>query len=899
MHKSSSIKLLASFFLLFLSSQFLYANTYSKDLTLEPYVFENSKNEKVNAELGRLKVPENRNSKNSKQIELVFVRFKSTSKNPGPPIIYLAGGPGGSGIASAKYDRFELFMAMREFGDVIALDQRGTGLSTPNLQCPGSLAISLDSPLTRERIIGEEAEKIKLCSANFEDMGVDVEAYNTVESAKDLNDLRIALGAEKISLWGISYGTHLALATIRQFGEFVDRAILAGIEGPDDTNKLPGDLQKLLLDLDKRAKADPLVRSDIPDLLKLMKSVLDRLERQPVKVTVSDRKENKPVEVTIGKYDVQFIAGNYAGSDMFLSFLPRLFKSMDEGDYSFVAEQSLIFRRGNVPSLMAVAMDCASGGSPQRMMQINKEKQAALLSDAINVPFPEICDSINYAKLGEAFRTPVTSSVPVLFISGTLDGRTPVSNAEAVIKGFKNNTHLIIEGAGHSDPLFLSSPMIKETMLKFMSGADLPRILTTKTAAEFKIQPVSRNSKQNTENTTAKKIDDYITPFVRAGHFSGVVLAAENGKVIYEKAFGLANADFDIPNQLNTRIGIASITKSMTSVILTRLIEEKKIAADDKIDKYITDFPSGDRITIEMLARHRSGISHRVMPPEFETVPYTSAEFVEKVKQSKLEFEPDSKRLYSSAGYSVLARCLEIASGKTYSELLEEYVFRPAGMKDSLHFGGETIMKHRAQDYLRDGDGIYNASIKDYSFLVGAGSVFGTAGDVYKFGEAILDGKYGEAVRTGLVGKTVFSSSGSTNGHRAYIEIEKDNKYGYVILSNLSTGAFDVISQGITDILQGKEIPPPTVPEPQIIPNPNRNTDEFLGRYRRENGSEFEFVIKDKGFYAGDIKLLPIREDCFFDFKFYGEVCFVRDDNGKIKHISWASPGFTSVWVRQ
>src|SRR4028119_588036 len=79
------------------------------------------------------------------------------------------------------------------------------------------------------------------------------------------------------------------------------------------------------------------------------------------------------------------------------------------------------------------------------------------------------------------------------------------------------------------------------------------------------------------QSDKAKKIDEYVTQFAKANQFSGQVLAMENGKVIYEKAFGLANADFKVPNQLNTRIGIASITKLMTVVIVNRLIEEKKI----------------------------------------------------------------------------------------------------------------------------------------------------------------------------------------------------------------------------------------------------------------------------------------------------------------------------------
>jgi CubicO group peptidase (beta-lactamase class C family) len=397
----------------------------------------------------------------------------------------------------------------------------------------------------------------------------------------------------------------------------------------------------------------------------------------------------------------------------------------------------------------------------------------------------------------------------------------------------------------------------------------------------------------------AKKIDEFIAPFARSNQFSGVVLASENGKVIYEKAFGLANADYKIPNQLNTRIGIASITKLMTIVILNRLVEEKKISPADKLAKYIPDFPNGDKITIEMLARHRSGIQHRVMPPEAETVAYTSAEFVEKVKQSKLAFEPGTQRLYSSGGYAVLARTLEIAAGKTYGQLLQEYVFAPAGMTDSLDFNGEMIMERRAQDYYLSPDGLVNAPLKDYSFLVGAGSVFSTARDVYRFGEAVLDGKYGETTKTSLLGQTTISGSGSTNGHRAYLEIEREKKYGYVLLANIGSGAFDLVSQGLREILQGKEVTIKSFSVPKTISVPNKDLAEFLGRFRRSEGSEVEVVLKNNFLYSGDIKLFPTKTDCFFEYKFFGEVCFIRGEAGKIKEIKWASPGVESVWVKQ
>jgi CubicO group peptidase (beta-lactamase class C family) len=400
------------------------------------------------------------------------------------------------------------------------------------------------------------------------------------------------------------------------------------------------------------------------------------------------------------------------------------------------------------------------------------------------------------------------------------------------------------------------------------------------------------------QSAKAQQIDAYLKPFADANQFWGVVLAAQDGKIIYEKAFGLANADFKIPNQTNSRFGIASVTKPMTGVILTRLIEEKKIAAEDKLGKYIPDFPNGDKITIQMLRSHRSGIPHRVMRPEEESVAYTSAEFVEKVKQAKLAFEPGAQRMYSSGGYAVLARVLEIASGKPYAQLLQEYVFEPAGMRDSMDFNSEFVMERRAQDYMLDARGVLNAPLKDYSFLVGAGSVYSTAADVYKFGEAVLDGKYGEAAKTNAVTGNAIVASGSTNGHRAFLNINRDKKWGYVLVSNLGSGAFDIIQQNVEAILDGKQVAP-TVVNPKIIPNPNKNLAEFTGRYVRQGGGEIEIVVKNNLLQSGDIKLYPTGADRFFEYRFFGDVTFVRDGAGKIKEIKWASPGLESVWVRQ
>jgi len=431
-----------------------------------------------------LLVPENRSNPESNLIELAFVRFKSTSKNPGPPIVYLAGGPGGSGIGAATGSRFPLFMALREIGDVIAYDQRGTGYSKPNLGCFDRLALPLDVPPTREAAIKELRANSRRCADYWRDIQrVDLTGYNTNESADDLEDLRKALGVNQISLWTISYGTHLAFATMRRHPKSIHRAILAGTEGPDHTYKLPSNIQKHLEDLAALIKADPEIGKEIPDLLGLMKSVFDRLDAQPETVEIIDPRTKLKVKVIVNKFVLQFLVANNIGTTVTARF-PALFYRASKGDFTNPAQVWLNQSRSDIGSAMSYMMDCASGQTAARREQIAREVKGTLLEDISNFPFPQVCEEWNAPDLGDEFLAPLRSDVPVLFISGTLDARTPISNAEEYRKGFPNSTHIIIEGAVHSDPLFLSSPKIKEGMMEFLRGQ--PVTVTKITAAPMK-----------------------------------------------------------------------------------------------------------------------------------------------------------------------------------------------------------------------------------------------------------------------------------------------------------------------------------------------------------------------------------------------------------------------------
>jgi pimeloyl-ACP methyl ester carboxylesterase len=350
------------------------------------------------------------------------------------------------------------------------------------------VSFSPDKPQSRADLLELYRTQSRACAETFQKQGVDLAGYNTHESADDLEDLRKAIGAEKISLWAISYGTHLSLATIKRHEKSLDRVIFAGIEGPAHTIKLPSNIQKHLEHIDRLVKADANLSKDIPSFLSLVKTVLEQTEREPVTVEVTDQNTKQKHNVVLNRFAIQLLTAFSFGTGE--AALPARYYAMSKGDFSVPAQGWLnLSRGGSVGSAMAYMMDCASGLSPERRQQIAREARTALLSDVMDFPFPDVCNAWGNPDAGTAFRAPTRSSLPTLFISGTFDVRTPPSNAEEVRKGFPNSTHLIIDGAVHSDPLFLSSPQIKDVMLEFMKGQ---KISTTRITLEpLKFVPIN------------------------------------------------------------------------------------------------------------------------------------------------------------------------------------------------------------------------------------------------------------------------------------------------------------------------------------------------------------------------------------------------------------------------
>lgn len=274
-------------------------------VVIEPYTFRTYDGKEHAAELGRLSVRENRSGNASRLIQLAFVRLRSTAAQPAAPIIFLAGGPGIPGIGLGQVPvYFSLFERLQEVSDMILLDQRGTGMASPNLQCPPA-TFPPDAFENTEKWLQAYSQFVRTCADHWRAEGVDLASYNSNASADDLEDLRRALGAERLSLLAWSYGTELALAMVRRHDERLNRVVLASTRGPDNLLKLPGVWDLQISRISRLAAEDSNVSRIVPDMEALMRRVMDKLARNPVTITVTDRRANRQINLRVGKIGLQ------------------------------------------------------------------------------------------------------------------------------------------------------------------------------------------------------------------------------------------------------------------------------------------------------------------------------------------------------------------------------------------------------------------------------------------------------------------------------------------------------------------------------------------------------------------------------------------------------------------
>ncbi len=390
------------------------------------------------------------------------------------------------------------------------------------------------------------------------------------------------------------------------------------------------------------------------------------------------------------------------------------------------------------------------------------------------------------------------------------------------------------------------------------------------------------------ETSLEERVDRYLQPYLDIGHLSGTLLIARNGDVVYEKSFGLANLEHDVANTPATRFCVGSINKPMTLVILTRLLEAEKLALTDELSRYLPGFPRGDEITVQDLAAHSAGIPHRVTEPLDEVRPQTPASMADLAARRELIFDPGTDSVYSSAGFSVLARVLELAGGRSYAELLDEHVLTPAGMADTSDAGTRAILERRAASYYFATGGLVNAPAGDISHLVGAGSVFSTPRDLLAMQRALLAGELGSKALEILVREGGnLRWNGLAAGYRAFADYDAATGVSVVVASNVTSGALDRIRSALPAIAAGEPVPAPAPIQARAVAVDRGLLESYQGAYELRPGRNLDLRVVDGRVLMNEWLLIPTSETTLFSPQDYAEIEVVLDEAGEVSRLDW------------
>jgi len=410
--------------------------------------------------------------------------------------------------------------------------------------------------------------------------------------------------------------------------------------------------------------------------------------------------------------------------------------------------------------------------------------------------------------------------------------------------------------------------------------------------------------------TMQERMAAYVRSYADAGLFSGVVVVSKDNSVVYQEAFGLADRALNVPNTARSKFHIASLTKPITAVGVLRLVEQGKLRLDDHLSTFVPDFPGGDKITVEKLLTHYSGLGDASAAAdynEWSRFPQTTALLVERAKKTSPESKPGTHYFYSNSNYHILAFIIEKQSGQSYGDFLAKEIFQPFGMSNTGHQASDSaIVQHLVHGYNPAGATDFeNAPYLDWTSKTGNGSLYSTAEDLLRFHLALQDGKllrpetlrasYGFDRRDRTVGmfwfrrqrfghRSVFVN-GSSRGFKAHFERFIDDNVAIIVLSNLYLASPSIIAEDLAAILFDKAV---------TRPKPARLSKDDLKKYEGSFRFGADYFVKNAPIkveahldYLGmvnretgfTIPLVPIEGGSFFDRSFWS---FVRFEKHKL-----------------
>lgn len=348
-------------------------------------------------------------------------------------------------------------------------------------------------------------------------------------------------------------------------------------------------------------------------------------------------------------------------------------------------------------------------------------------------------------------------------------------------------------------------------------------------------------------NFDKTKLDNYFNALEQNNKFMGSVAVSKNGEIIYTKSIGFADVENNLKATENSKYRIGSISKSFTTVLLLKAVEEKKLNLNQTIDKWFPTIKNAKKITIKHLLSHRSGIHNFTNDKDYltwNTQPKTEKELVEIITKGGSDFNPDSKAEYSNSNYVLLTYILEKTYTKSYSDLLQEFIVKPIRLTNTYVFGKINPSNNECKSYSFVGTWKVESET-DYTVPLGAGSIISTPTDLTKFADALFGGKlltnesldimktikdgYGIGLFQIPFYKSVgYGHNGGIDGFSSVYSHFSDDKISYALISNGTNMNNNDISIAVLSAAYDK---PYEIPEFTTFNLTSEDLDKYLGVY--------------------------------------------------------------------
>ncbi|MEO0774965.1 MAG: alpha/beta fold hydrolase [Bacteroidota bacterium] len=408
---------------------------------------------KIEGKSGFLEVPENRLNPSSRKIRLKFVYLKSLAENPTAPVVFLEGGGGRSTWQAESKSDLSDWMEILEVADLIFLDRRGS--SDESLRYTWSQKIPHDFFLSEESANAHYRTMAKAALQKFAASKVDISGYNVIEHAHDVNDLMNELAIDKYSIFGFSFGSHIGMTVMKLFPDRIEKSILAGADGLDQAFNYPHYLDTYVNKLGIMIQQDASIRAKIPNFSELVHRVMKKLDENPALVTIKNPLTKAEEEMAIGSFGLGLILRLDIDDKNDIPVIPRLVHSIDRGDYSLLTwfVQKRVVMGLGIPGA-GINQQLASGASVERWQTIQQEADKSPFGNVVNFPFSAVKDHWIANELAIDLSRPLETEIPTLFVTGTLDCRTPIEQVDETMQTFSGARHLKVENAGHEQAMW-------------------------------------------------------------------------------------------------------------------------------------------------------------------------------------------------------------------------------------------------------------------------------------------------------------------------------------------------------------------------------------------------------------------------------------------------------------